>query len=149
MVRVTDFKRKRPSYDKDDTPRPLRPQKAKIETSKNPRSEARRLKRKSLRERDKQCFVCREKGHLSQDCPSKEDPRTSKTCYRCGGTDHSLKDCKKRLVKDHSEELLPFAKCYVCDQSGHLAGSCPLNEKGLYPDGGGCKLCGTALSNRS
>jgi hypothetical protein len=23
-----------------------------------------------------------------------------------------------------------------------LAGTCPENERGMYPDGGGCKLCG-------
>lgn len=37
---------------------------------------------------------------------------------------------------------LPFANCYVCNKSGHLAGNCPESSKGLYPNGGSCRLCG-------
>ena len=164
MVRVTDFARPRRAYDKDDAPRrPLPPQDSAYQSqraSQNLRSEARRLKRKAIRESDKECFVCRQTGHLSQDCPeniqNEEAKSVSRICYRCGRIDHSLKDCKKPPVKrrrdssgDDSDddeirekEFLPFAKCYVCQQSGHLAGFCPQNERGIFPNGGGCKLCG-------
>ena len=170
MVRVTDFGRPKRTYDKDDSVRrPLPPQDSAYQSqrvSQNPRSEARRLKRKAIRESDKECFFCRETGHLSQDCPqnteSAESPNTPKICYRCGRVGHSLKDCKKAPQKpqnrkrkrtndessDDSEidipeqEVLPYAKCYVCQQNGHLAGFCPQNERGIYPNGGACKLCG-------
>lgn len=171
MVRVTDFGRPKRTYDKDDSiRRPLPPQDSAYQsqrTSKNPRSEARRLKRKALRESDKECFFCRQTGHLSQDCPQNTDTaelhNTPKICYRCGRIDHSLKDCKKAPQKSNrkrkrdgevsddssaevpeEQEYLPYAKCYVCQQSGHLAGFCPQNERGIYPNGGGCKLCGKA-----
>lgn len=36
---------------------------------------------------------------------------------------------------------LPYAKCYVCNQDGHLSGQCPKNERGLYPNGGSCVIC--------
>jgi zinc finger CCHC domain-containing protein 9 len=36
---------------------------------------------------------------------------------------------------------LPYAKCYVCNQEGHLSGQCPKNERGLYPNGGSCAIC--------
>jgi zinc finger CCHC domain-containing protein 9 len=38
---------------------------------------------------------------------------------------------------------LPFASCFVCSGTGHLASGCPQNAaRGIYPNGGGCKLCG-------
>ena len=159
MVRVTDFARPKRTYDKDESPRkPLPSQMSAYQlqrTSRNPRSEARCLKRKALRESGMECFVCRQKGHLSQDCPKNNtETNTRKLCYRCGRIDHSLKECKKLPVNQKrkrngsvsgsdDEEFLPFAKCYVCQQAGHLAGFCPQNEQGIYPNGGGCRLCGT------
>ena len=38
---------------------------------------------------------------------------------------------------------LPYANCYVCSQSGHLASYCPDSNKGLYPHGGSCRECGS------
>jgi zinc finger CCHC domain-containing protein 9 len=171
MVRVTNFARPKRTYDKDDAPRaPLPPQQSAYQSQKasqNPRSEARRLKRKAIRESDKDCFVCRQKGHLSQECPQRiekgDSINTTRICYRCGRIDHSLKDCKKPPLKRKREnkedsisgteddndgddttqsEFLPFAKCYICQNTGHLAGFCPQNDRGIYPAGGGCKLCG-------
>jgi zinc finger CCHC domain-containing protein 9 len=171
MVRVTDFARPKRKFDKEDPNRqPLPPQTSAYQSqraSQNPRSEARRLKRKAIRESDKECFFCRQTGHLSQDCPENATAaeHTPKMCYRCGRMDHSLKDCKKRPqtrpgkrkrtdddsdvseddVPEPNTEYLPYAKCYVCQTSGHLAGFCPKNNRGIYPNGGGCKLCGIPL----
>lgn len=38
-------------------------------------------------------------------------------------------------------DKLPYAKCFVCNEEGHLSGQCPKNEKGLYPNGGCCSIC--------
>lgn len=31
----------------------------------------------------------------------------------------------------------------MCQGNGHLSSECPKNENGLYPNGGGCKFCGS------
>ena len=31
----------------------------------------------------------------------------------------------------------------MCTEIGHLASQCPKNEKGIYPDGGCCRYCGS------
>ncbi|KAJ3330683.1 hypothetical protein HDU93_000263 [Gonapodya sp. JEL0774] len=117
------------------------------------------------------CFSCRQKGHSSADCPQKLDtdlpvgtsdlpvtdastifedptalaarvaaaPRTG-LCYRCGSTAHLLSRCTSRPDPDNP---LPFASCYICNARGHLSGQCEKNERGMYPNGGGCKWCGS------
>ena len=49
--------------------------------------------------------------------------------------------CKVKI--DPAPGELPFAKCFVCGEMGHLSISCPVNPKGLCVDGGGCWLCGS------
>jgi zinc finger CCHC domain-containing protein 9 len=51
-----------------------------------------------------------------------------------------LSQCRER-VADLSNPL-PFASCFICSGTGHLASSCPQNNaKGVYPNGGCCKIC--------
>ena len=122
-------------------------------------TQARRLKRIAERHAHTTCFACREVGHSAKDCPTVTRPeddgddggatKTGTTaaaavvgiCYRCGSRKHNLARCRKPPVRP--DDPLPFASCFVCSGRGHLAGSCPKNDgKGVYPNGGSCKLCG-------
>ncbi|KAJ3054260.1 hypothetical protein HK097_002245 [Rhizophlyctis rosea] len=86
-------------------------------------------------------------------------------CYRCGSLEHRLAQCKKKtdsrnyhfcflvwldsprkdnqIPRNTTGNPLPFASCFICNQKGHLSSQCPENERGLYPNGGGCKFCGS------
>jgi len=106
------------------------------------------------------CFACRQVGHSAKDCPTiqpEADHEGSTTMttkmntgttavavvgiyYRCGSRKHNLARCRQPAQPDNP---LPYASCFVCSGSGHLASSCPQNNgKGVYPNGGSCKLCG-------
>lgn len=102
------------------------------------------------------CFACRQVGHSANDCPTirpdadHEGSTTTRMnttavavvgiCYRCGSRKHNLARCRQPAQLDNP---LPYASCFVCSGSGHLASSCPQNNgKGVYPNGGSCKLCG-------
>jgi zinc finger CCHC domain-containing protein 9 len=77
-------------------------------------------------------------------------------CYKCGSTEHRIQLCPrikpflKKMGGKNAKRIdygklgdLPFADCYVCNGSGHLASSCPMSDKGLYPRGGSCRECGS------
>ncbi len=77
-------------------------------------------------------------------------------CYKCGSTEHRIQACPKlkaflpvggakKNTKIDFGKLgeLPYANCYVCNKSGHLASYCPESTKGLYPQGGSCRECGS------
>jgi len=100
------------------------------------RHEARRLRRL----KSKPCFHCRKPGHLSSACPLKEEGDVDNLCFKCGSDEHTVHEC---TVTTQDGAQHPFAKCFICKQTGHLSGACPDNPRGLYPDGGGCKFCGS------
>lgn len=97
--------------------------------------ERREKQAKRERSRDIVCFKCREKGHTSSDCG-----QAGVLCYKCGSKDHSLKDCCDYRKGDND---LPFASCYFCEKTGHLASACPENSRGIYVNGGACRKCGS------
>ncbi|KAF9896493.1 hypothetical protein BX616_007334, partial [Lobosporangium transversale] len=101
------------------------------------RSERRRLRRQKEKANASICFACRKTGHSAKNC--KETTGEVGMCYSCGSLEHTTKDCRK-LSKDGNK--FKFATCFVCKEQGHLAGKCPKNEKGLYPNGGSCRFCG-------
>ncbi len=39
------------------------------------------------------------------------------------------------------ENPTPFATCFVCLGTGHLSAACPKNPRGVYVNGGACKIC--------
>ncbi|KAJ2480490.1 hypothetical protein IWW56_002434 [Coemansia sp. RSA 2131] len=104
------------------------------EKAKNKRAEQRRMQRQTEKEKDMTCFLCRKVGHSVKNCP-KSETRQNAVCYHCGSDDHTTKRCPT------PGKSFPFATCYVCGEQGHLASLCQKNEKGLYPNGGGCKYC--------
>lgn len=59
---------------------------------------------------------------------------------RCNSNTHSLSQCYK---PSNPDDPTPFATCYVCLAQGHLSSACPNNAKGVYVNGGSCKVCGS------
>ena len=134
------------------------------------KTEMRRKKRVAQRQAEIVCFACRQQGHSAADCSvirgsidgNAKNPTKNLIgiCYRyvfqnasanvsahedisvsCGSSRHTLARCKKKTVDPAND--LPFASCFVCSGKGHLASQCPQNKaKGIYPNGGCCKLCG-------
>ncbi|KAI8607714.1 hypothetical protein BC830DRAFT_1051550, partial [Chytriomyces sp. MP71] len=95
------------------------------------------------------CFLCRQSGHSIKFCPRSPDAAKASAsagnavegiCYRCGSAEHTSKECRKKV---HSDNPYPFATCFICSQKGHITSQCPKNDKGVYPNGGCCKFCGS------
>ncbi|XP_072038193.1 zinc finger CCHC domain-containing protein 9-like [Amphiura filiformis] len=108
---------------------------------KDRRREERRLKRQNTKLNKMVCYHCREAGHGVADCPRAlaDAEQGTGVCYRCGSTEHDSSQCTARI--DPNEGEFPFAKCFICQEMGHLSRSCPDNPKGLYPMGGCCEFC--------
>jgi len=84
------------------------------------------------------CFNCRKKGHTISECKANKDMKD--ICFNCGSNDHNVHSCS--LPVDYSN--MPYAKCFICGENGHLSSKCIKNEnKGIYVKGGGCHVCGS------
>ncbi|XP_067290150.1 zinc finger CCHC domain-containing protein 9 [Pseudorasbora parva] len=110
---------------------------------KDKRREDRRIKRQNVKKTNMVCFNCRKPGHGLADCPEADNDEEMGRgiCYRCGSTEHEIQRCRAKV--DPAMGNYPYAKCFICGQTGHLSKACPDNPKGLYAAGGCCRVCGS------
>ncbi|XP_014278420.1 transcriptional regulator ATRX homolog [Halyomorpha halys] len=105
------------------------------------KKERRNAEKSLARLKKKVCYHCRKGGHTLSSCPMLEDNGAqvvgSGICYKCGSTEHTHYQCKVNTGNSYK-----FATCFVCKQEGHISKQCPDNPRGVYPSGGGCRLCG-------
>ncbi|XP_057177932.1 zinc finger CCHC domain-containing protein 9 [Triplophysa rosa] len=114
-----------------------------VALKKDERRENRRIKRQNTKTSNMICFNCRKPGHGLSDCPEADNDAEMGRgiCYRCGSTEHELHKCRAKV--DPAMGEYPYAKCFICGQTGHLSKSCPDNPKGMYAAGGCCRVCGS------
>lgn len=102
--------------------------------------ERRKAEKALAREKKKLCFHCRNSGHVLSECPQleKNDAELMEAgiCFKCGSTEHQHTQCHIR------GDVYKHATCFICKQEGHISKQCPDNPRGLYPEGGGCRICG-------
>lgn len=114
----------------------------KSEVQRTMKLERRRAEKALARMKREVCYNCRKGGHVLSDCPDLKSKIPSAdaaegVCFKCGSTEHRQFECKVQRDKEFR-----FATCFICKEPGHIARQCPDNPKGLYPNGGSCKLCG-------
>ncbi|XP_028830486.1 zinc finger CCHC domain-containing protein 9 [Denticeps clupeoides] len=114
-----------------------------VALKKDKRREDRRVKRQNVKKNNMLCFNCRKPGHGLADCPEADNDEEMGRgiCYRCGSTEHEIHKCRAKV--DPALGDFPYAKCFICGQTGHLSRSCPDNPKGMYAAGGCCRVCGS------
>ncbi|XP_072945141.1 uncharacterized protein [Epargyreus clarus] len=114
----------------------------KSEVNRTMKLERRRAEKALARLKKDVCYNCRKGGHNLSDCPDLKSnipgvDAAEGICFKCGSTEHRQFECKVQRDKEFR-----FANCFICKEQGHIARQCPDNPKGLYPNGGCCKLCG-------
>lgn len=114
----------------------------KSEVQRTIKLERRRAEKALARAKKDVCYNCRKGGHVLSDCPELKEKIpggnvADGVCFKCGSTEHRQFECKVQREKEFR-----FATCFICKEPGHIARQCPDNPKGLYPNGGNCKLCG-------
>ncbi|CAG4960113.1 unnamed protein product [Parnassius apollo] len=114
----------------------------KSEVQRTMKLERRRAEKALARMKREVCYNCRKGGHNLSDCPDLKSKipgveGADGLCFKCGSTEHRQFECKVQRDKEFR-----FATCFICKEAGHIARQCPDNPKGLYPNGGCCKLCG-------
>ncbi|PZC78461.1 hypothetical protein B5X24_HaOG202126 [Helicoverpa armigera] len=114
----------------------------KSEVQRTMKLERRRAEKALARMKREVCYNCRKGGHVLSDCPELKSKipgadTAEGVCFKCGSTEHRQFECKVQRDKEFR-----FATCFICKEPGHIARQCPDNPKGLYPNGGSCKLCG-------
>lgn len=76
---------------------------------------------------------------LASTAPAQPLPHPPPTAHtRCNSSAHSLHHCPKPY---DPADPTPFATCFVCLGQGHLSAACPKNPRGVYINGGACKIC--------
>ncbi|XP_050348226.1 GATA zinc finger domain-containing protein 4-like [Nymphalis io] len=120
----------------------------KSEVQRTMKLERRRAEKALARVKREVCYNCRKGGHNLSDCPDLKSnipgvDSAEGVCFKCGSTEHRQFECKVQRDKEFR-----FATCFICKESGHIARQCPDNPKGLYPNGGCCKLCGDVTHMR-
>jgi zinc finger CCHC domain-containing protein 9 len=108
------------------------------------RSNKRRERRQVERENKRVCYKCRKPGHSVNECPQIDNDTEQGTgiCYKCGSTEHSVYNCKVKVEPGK----YPYAKCFICNEIGHITKQCPDNPRGLYPNGNYYNLMFNATS---
>lgn len=98
---------------------------------------------RTVMEQEKTCPLCKEAGHIAQNCPSARPAPAQSTsaavCYRCKQPGHFANACPESAAGS-APRRAQNGVCYVCNQPGHFANVCPNRQNG-EEQGNVCYLC--------